>query len=84
MEKGCLKFTYVNWKGKEYEYVVEVEGFTFSDYPPGEPPKRWQMHGILITRDGDPRKELPDHPRRSFLVTKMRNMEEVEHPNRGK
>lgn len=76
-----LKFRYTNWKGEEHEYVIEPEGISYSDYPPGEEPKRWQLHGMVVTRDGDPRPQLSHHPgerRRSFLLVGLRDVEEVQ------
>lgn len=77
-----IEFDYVNWRGDDHRYVLAVESFEFRSYgqagidPSAEP--QWVLHGHIVSRDGDTRPELADHPgnrRRTFLMSIMRNVE---------
>lgn len=70
-----LKFEYTNWRDECHEYVIEVDP---------RPDKRlthrdgkWWLNGDVVTRDGDGRSEMGPTRRRSFELTKMRNIEGV-------
>lgn len=70
-----LKFRYVNHNGEDHEYVIVPETkLTFDRH--GEEDEAWHLSGRLITRDGDPRPNIGNR-RRSFILTKMRDIEEV-------
>ena len=73
------KFTYTNWKGETHMYVVDVEGIEFTargshqrDNP--MPCAVWQLHGVNLERDGEPR---PERPRRSFILEKIEHLETI-------
>lgn len=71
-----LRFRYVNWRGVDHEYVVQVEGSTlgieFRDGRPPRDPNTLFLHGEVITRDGDRRPEMGPTRRRSFEWDKLR------------
>lgn len=68
-----LKFQYLNWRGNEHKYVVDVEELTW-----GAPENRWYLSGQVVTRDGDSREEMGPNRRRSFHVEKVLHPEVVE------
>lgn len=77
-----LKFTYLNWKGDEHEYVIAPDGvgvnIEYHDHhAQGNYESHWLISGLLVTRDGDPRHEMGNR-RRSFVLTRMKSVEEVE------
>jgi len=77
-----LKFRYVNWRGDDHEYVIEVEAVAFGKYDsagagPTVHTGNWVIHGAVLTRDGDTRPDLGNNRRRTFLISKIRNPEEV-------
>lgn len=70
-----LKFRYVNWRGRRHEYVVEPIGIElFERQGAGT---HWTLHANVVTRDGDPRPEMGPTRRRSFMMTGIRDLEEV-------
>jgi hypothetical protein len=83
-----LKFDYKNWKGEEHTYVIALDmrdAFRMQFMKPGVLGREvsaeemtWHVSGNVVTRDGDPRTEMGPTRRRSFILTKMRNIEEVE------
>lgn len=73
-----LEFDYVNWRGDDHHYVIEPEGLTWEEYPGDVSPEGWFVHGMVVTRDGDPRKDMGPARRRSFRLVKMKNLMEVE------
>lgn len=82
-----LRFRYKNWKGQEYEYVIAPDrnpGTRLQYLSPGVPDRdydalpTWHLSGSIVTRDGDPRVEMGPTRRRSFILTRMQNIEEVE------
>jgi hypothetical protein len=83
---GTLEFDYTNWQGKEHHYVVDFERGTspgWGEVPSYEDGKMGPpvagLSGHLILRDGDPRPELDSEGgrRRSFELSKMRNVQRV-------
>lgn len=66
-----IQFDYVNWKGEDHNYVVNVAGFEIqlAGYS-GEDGARISMHAYPIMRDGLPR----DSARRTFMAEKIRNL----------
>src|SRR3954447_13974728 len=77
---GYLKFKYTNWRGDDHEYILEPEPESLAahDYPleDGNYEFHWNLSGEVITRDGDPRDEMGDTRRRSFVIASMREIEE--------
>lgn len=78
-----LRFDYTNWRGHDHTYVIDPA----AGRNPGlhamvdaERADYWGISGQVITRDGDPRREMGDNRRRTFALVKMRNVEEV-HPH---
>ena len=76
-----LKFKYVNWRGDDHEYVIEVEAVAYGKYDSAGAdrgnPENWVIHGMVITRDGSSRPDMGPTRRRTFLLNKIRNPEEV-------
>jgi hypothetical protein len=75
---SALMFEYINWRGVLHVYVirpdvVEAQRLTF-----GKPDPKWYLNGQVVTRDGDPRPEMGDNRRRSFELTKIRKLTEVQ------
>lgn len=68
-----LVFDYINWRGEQHQYAMQVESISF-----GSPDARWYLNGWLVTRDGDPRPEMEGNRRRSFLLTDVSNLREKE------
>jgi len=70
-----LKFRYKNWRGVDHEYVVELTGagVGVDDYNRDRP----VVHAEVVTRDGDRRPEIGQNRRRTFVISEMRDMEEV-------
>jgi hypothetical protein len=70
-----LKFRYTNWRGDDHVYVVEPTGAGtgIDDYNRDRP----VIHAEVVTRDGDPRPEMGDNRRRTFVIAEMRDIEEV-------
>jgi hypothetical protein len=81
-QDDLLRFRYVNWKGVDYEYVVDPEGFQFGPFEKGginslpDAEHVWVMHGHVVTRNGDPREDLQTR-RRTFILADMRGIGEV-------
>jgi len=83
---ATIEFRYVNWRGEEHAYRIDVESIEFGEYGPegksgSDVKERWVMHGFVVLRDGKPRDDIGDHPggnRRTFLVEKMGDVEEIE------
>lgn len=80
-----LKFQYVNWRGDEHEYVIRPQNIVFARYPATdegeeEEQEHWVLNGWIVTRDGDPRSELEleGERRRSFILTEIRGLVEVQ------
>lgn len=76
-----VKFCYTNWRGTDYEYVVEVESFQYGRFQKGgigcEPdPRVWVLHGQVVSRDGDERPEMNPR-RRTFLLHDVRDLEVI-------
>lgn len=78
-----IEFDYVNWRGEDHHYLVEVEGVECGPYDAGgthaahsPDDVHWVMNGIVVTRDGEVR-ETQDNGRRTFLLGKIRNIGEV-------
>ena len=76
-----LRFRYKNWKGNDHEYVIEPEKIEFGHYSAmgaamGE--TNWVLHGMVVTRDGDLRPDMEPSRRRTFLLTQIREPEEIE------
>lgn len=72
-----IKFTYVNWRGDEHEYVIKLESLEYGHYGEhgstgsvGE--MNWVLHGHVVTRDGDPRPDMGTR-RRTFLLNKIQD-----------
>lgn len=84
MGNELLKFIYVNWSGEEHEYVIEPESLEYKDIHYIHPKtgeyhgEHHVIHGMVVTRDGDPRPEMGDNRRRSFIVAKMQVIREVD------
>ncbi len=77
-----VQFRYTNWRGDEYEYVVEVESFQFGRFQKSgigrEPdPRVWVLHGQVITRDGNERPEMNPR-RRTFLLDDVKDLEVID------
>lgn len=73
-----IKFKYVNWRGGDHEYIIDCESVEFGPYDNGgknNGPSLWVLHGRLVTRDGDPRKDLYTTRRRTFIMNDMRDVE---------
>lgn len=73
-----ITFQYVNWRGVNCKYVVEPESVEYGHYGDfgstgsiGE--QNWVMHGFVVTRNDDPRKDMGTR-RRTFLLAKMKNV----------
>lgn len=81
-----IMFDYTNWKGRHYTYVIDVESIEWARYHPDEARYdvsanyAWTLNGHIVTRDGDLRPELgssPGNRRRSFLISGLERVEEV-------
>lgn len=74
-----LSFAYRNHRGDWHQYAIEVEGIEFTDRTgQHDDVARWMLHGMVVTRDGDARPEMGDNRRRSFILTQIIGMAEVE------
>lgn len=71
-----LKFRYVNWRGNDHEYVIEPEPVLTLDRHNDEEGPFWQIHGDVVTRDGDTRTEMMPTRRRSFKLVGMYDIEQ--------
>jgi hypothetical protein len=78
-----LVFDYVNWRGEDHRYEIEVEGMTYDVHggTSGDADLCWQINGHVILRDGVPRPEMGDNTRRSFKLTDMKNITQVKSPD---
>lgn len=89
-----LKFRYVNWRGVDHEYVVNFghpdTDCTLELTEMGDPENEGQdtersvhllLSGCVISRDDDPRPDMDHVRRRSFIVSRMRNIEPVREEN---
>lgn len=83
IKRGQLvQFDYVNWKTNDYHYVIEIESVEFGPYGRADPRDtdrsvwHWLLHGTVVTRDGDPRPEMGPTRRRSFIIERIRDLEE--------
>lgn len=80
---SVVRFQYLNWRGIDHEYLIVVEGFEIvrkhPHYPDAasEAPPRVVMHGHVVMRDGDPRRNMGHTRRRTFVVTGLRNLEVI-------
>jgi hypothetical protein len=77
----AVRFRYQNWRGEDHEYIVYPESFEFGPYDESgkhgninPEDKTWVFHGNVLSRDGEQRVETP---RRTFLLSKMREVERV-------
>jgi hypothetical protein len=79
-----VRFAYLNWQRRRHEYIIKVESVEWTDRyqvlagtgTGGE--FKWVLHGTVVTRDGDPRRELDGHPgnrRRTFLLDTIEHLE---------
>jgi hypothetical protein len=77
---ALLRFDYVNWHGRLHTYLIEPESIEFGEDHPEELHRgKWLLHGMVVTRDGDPRtKEMGDNRRRSFIFERLRGISQVE------
>lgn len=74
-----LEFVYTNWKGIDYSYVVEPESIEFvPESSTRVDAGHWVLNAYVVTRSGDPRPEMGDNRRRTFKLTEMRHIREVE------
>lgn len=79
-----LRFEYTNWRGDDHVYVIEPDGKVEfyegqgmgEDHVPIGP--GWTLSGYVVSRDDDPRPEMGNNRRRSFLIADMRAVVEVE------
>src|SRR6188768_2909068 len=74
-EGPLVEFEYVNWRGNQYTYVVDVEAISIAGQDPGgyssDPAdQQFILHGDVVTRDGDTRPEMGTR-RRSFMIQKI-------------
>lgn len=79
-----VKFNYTNWRGDEHEYEIIVEAVEFGPYDKGgfddsrdRDDWMWVMHGHVVTRDGDERKDMGPTRRRTFIMSGMKLVEEI-------
>lgn len=74
-----LKFRYTNWRGDEHTYVIDVEQLKVGLYRRSstEVGPSWLLHGYVVTRDGDPRPDMGSNRRRTFLLSGIKDIEEV-------
>lgn len=75
-----VKFNYTNHNQEHHEYVIEMESAQWGHFTQsgvGGPDERWVIHGEVVRRDDDPRPEMGDNRRRTFLVEKIRSLEYV-------
>lgn len=80
-----IKFNYKNWRDEEHEYDILIEAIEFGPFDKGgiNPEKDlvddwiWVMHGHVVTRDGDERRDMGPVRRRTFIMSDMRLVEEV-------
>lgn len=81
-EGGNVRFRYVNWHGNEHVYEIVVEGVEFGAYDEkGNSPRdraewRWVLHGRVIMRDDSSRPEMGPTRRRTFILDKIKDLEE--------
>jgi hypothetical protein len=70
-----LKFKYINHRGEDHEYILEPTDFLFIGIFSSKNPERegWSIIGKVIKRDDQYRGVI-----RSFAITKMRDIEELE------
>lgn len=76
-----LEFDYKNWHDKEHHYLIRVETVEHGPYDekgagPGKGPN-WVVHGDVLMRDGDPRDDMEPTRRRTFLLSKIKNLVSV-------
>jgi hypothetical protein len=77
-----LRFKYTNWKGDNHEYVILVESIEFGAYDKGGTTPRpasewsWVVHGDVVTRDGDTRRNMGTR-RRTFMLAELREIDWV-------
>lgn len=83
-----LEFAYENWRGDEHVYVVDFgagpsPGPSLADVTDqkagtgvlgGERTTALLLSGWVVTRDGNDRPEMGDNRRRSFEISKMRDI----------
>lgn len=73
MTRTRLKFKYVNHRDEGHEYVVAPVSLTFEMIQLVDPEEaHWLLNGQVMERDGKPVSKV-----RSFIMTKMRDVEEV-------
>lgn len=84
MGNELLKFIYVNWNGEEHEYVIEPESLEYKEVS-WSSNKTGQysgfhhvVNGMVVTRDGDPRPEMGNNRRRTFIIAKMQVIKELD------
>lgn len=68
-----LSFDYVNWRGRNHRYVIEPERIEFAFVPFSTNIETWVLHGMVVTRDDDPRPGMSNR-RRTFLMSGLRNI----------
>lgn len=76
-----LKFWYINHNEEDHEYVVNPEKIELGRYSnhgarSEDGKSHWVLHAEVITRDGDERRDMGTR-RRTFLLTEIRELEEV-------
>lgn len=69
----ALMFEYQNWRGDTHTYLVTPERFEEADYDALSGERHWVLHANVIERDNAPRPG-----RRTFQLTGVRNLREVE------
>jgi hypothetical protein len=77
-----LGFKYENWRGENHVYeimpeAVECGPWDSSGQHEGRP-YEWVMHGYVVTRDGDNRRDMGANRRRTFLMRKMTELRTVD------
>jgi hypothetical protein len=75
---GDILFRYVNWRGEDHLYLVTPESVAYGVYDGNGQPTghircyRWVLHANVRQRDGDPRLEMGPTRRRTFLLEKIK------------
>lgn len=70
---STIRFRYVNWRGDEHEYVIDVESIEYGRYDAGGYGQgqrlQWVLNGFVVTRDGEERRdEKGNQMRRTFML----------------
>jgi hypothetical protein len=74
----ALKFKYKNWRGEHHTYIIDPEpgSLVFKAPGSGVDETSWTISGRCLMRDGEQR---ADWPRRTFKLSGMRDIEQIEH-----